>query len=383
MNLVKIGTHILGSIAFAAMQWLILIYISKFLGIDYAGAFSYYLAIFAPLAILCALNLKSVYSADSYNKFQLEEYESLRSIFIFIFIIAGIAVLALEQEYFLMGCMIFSIKLIEVCSELIYGVWVRDKKPQYYGYSKILKLFSFIFLSGFIILIGREEYIYIVYPLAFFIGFYFFDLRFSSIKIVSNFKSIKVLFLSVLPFVLTSFLISFNTSIPRFFIDHYYDKKLVAEFMYLIYFITLMTLPLNSLFQAILPRIQKDKKNILIFTLIYVFTFSAIFYFFCDLLLMYFYGYQYPIKPEIKSLMVLILVFQALIVYMNILYVSSMKFKKIFFVTLSNTFLIIALNFIFIRYIGYEGVYYASVLSFLILLLNLTVNYYIERKNVH
>lgn len=383
MIIVKVGVHVLGSIAFAAMQWLILVCISKFLGVEFAGAFSYYLAIFAPLAILCALNLKSVYSADITNKFTLEEYESVRGLFIFIYIGIGSILLAVEKEYFLIGLMIFSIKFVEVCSELIYGVWVRSGEPQKFGYSKILKFIIFLALVFFLITTKEEKYVYLVYPLAFFLGFFIFDLRFSGVKLKFNFALVKSIFLHVFPFVLTSALISLNTSLPRFFIDFYYDKKMMAEFMYLIYFITIATLPLSSIFQAMLPIINKNKVKALAFTLIYAVLFAVLFYFICDLMLAYFYDYYQPISPKIRMMVSLMLIFQSVVVYVNMLYVASMKFKKILIVTLINSFFILFLNYIFINNFGYYGVYYSGALSSFLLLLNLIFNYYIEKKHVY
>src|SRR5690606_28240001 len=130
-----------------------------------------------------------------------------------------------------------------------------------------------------------EEYIYISYPLAFLLGYFLFDKKFSNIKLIFNLKKIKPIFYSIFPFVLTSFIISLNTSIPRFFIDFYYDKKMVAEFMFLIYFITIMMLPLSSLFQAILPKIKDKKNTVLMLTLAYIIVYSLFFYFFCDQIL--------------------------------------------------------------------------------------------------
>ena len=382
MNFIKVGTHILGSIAFAAMQWMILVFISKYLGIESAGAFSYYLAIFAPLAILCAMNLKSVYSADTLKKFSLDEYEIVRSYFIIFYLLIGASILIMSRDYLLLGFIIFSVKFIEVCAELIYGIWVSKGSPQYFGYSKLIKLAIFLILSALVVLNKYERYIYISYPLAFLLGYFLFDKRFSNIKLMFNLKKIKPIFYSILPFVLTSFIISLNTSIPRFFINFYYDKKMVAEFMFLIYFITIMMLPLNSLFQAILPKIKNKKNTVLMLTLAYIIVYSLFFYFFCDQILKYFYNYENKISNEIKILVIFMMIFQSLVVYINMLYVASMRFKKIFYITLFNTGVLIFSNYSLIKLYGYYGVYYAGVLSSLILFLNLFFNYLRGKRDV-
>lgn len=384
MTFIKIGTHILGSISFAAMQWIILVFISKYLGIESAGAFSYYLAIFAPLAILCAMNLKTVYSADTSKKFSLDEYEIVRSYFIICYLLIGVVILSMSEDYLFVGFMIFVVKFIEVCAELIYGKWVREGSPHYFGYSKLIKLTIFLTLSFLIITSKYEGYIYIIYPLAFLLGYCLFDKRFSNIKFKLNFnlKKIKPIFYSILPFVLTSFIISLNTSIPRFFIDFYYNKEMVAEFMFLIYFITIMMLPLSSLFQAILPKIKDKKNTVLMLTLAYIIVYSLFFYFFCDQILKYFYNYENTISNEIKVLVIFMMVFQSLVVYINMLYVSRMKFKKIFYITLFNTVVLILSNYFLITLYGYYGVYYAGVLSSFILFLNLFFNYLKEKRDV-
>lgn len=384
MTFIKIGTHILGSISFAAMQWIILVFISKYLGIESAGAFSYYLAIFAPLAILCAMNLKTVYSADTSKKFSLDEYEIVRSYFIICYLLIGVVILSMSKDYLFIGFIIFFVKFIEVCAELIYGKWVREGSPHYFGYSKLIKLTLFLTLSFLIITSKYEGYIYIIYPLAFLLGYCLFDKRFSSIKFKLNFKlkKIKPIFYSILPFVLTSFIISLNTSIPRFFIDFYYNKEMVAEFMFLIYFITIMLLPLSSLFQAILPKIKNKNNTVLMLTLTYVILYSLLFYFFCDEVLQYFYNYEKNIPIKVKALVISMMIFQSLIVYINMLYVSSMMFKKIFYVTIFNTIILILANYNLIKIYGYEGVYYAGALSSLVLFLNLFFNYLKEKRDV-
>lgn len=384
MTFIKIGTHILGSISFAAIQWIILVFISKYLGIESAGAFSYYLAIFAPLAILCAMNLKTVYSADTSKKFSLDEYEIVRSYFIICYLLIGVVILSMSKDYLFIGFIIFFVKFIEVCAELIYGKWVREGSPHYFGYSKLIKLTLFLILSFLIITSKYEGYIYIIYPLAFLLGYCLFDKRFSSIKFKLNFKlkKIKPIFYSILPFVLTSFIISLNTSIPRFFIDFYYNKEVVAEFMFLIYFITIMLLPLISLFQAILPKIKNKNNTVLMLTLTYVIFYSLLFYFFCDEVLQYFYNYEKNIPVRVKALVISMMIFQSLIVYMNMLYESSMMFKKMFYVTIFNTIILILANYNLIKIYGYEGVYYAGALSSLVLFLNLFFNYLKEKRDV-
>lgn len=375
MKIYKIITHVGGSIAFAAMQWLILIFISKYMGVSEAGSFSYYLAFFAPLGIFCAFNLKSVYSSDSLEKFDMEQYEAIRSILIIIYLISSMSFLVLQKEYLLIGLMVFMVKLIEVSADLIYGEWVKKGESQLFGYSKILKLFLFVLMFFILYFLDFERFIYVIYPLAFILGYFLFDLRKTDIKLKFDLNKSKPIFLGVLPFVLTSFFISFNTSVPRFYLNYFYDKKIIAEFMYLTYFTTIMLLPLTSLYQAILPKIKKYQKNILAITMIYNFVFLMFFWFFCDYILREVYNYNQIIPKEIKLLIMASMFIQALIVYVNMLYVSSMKFRKIFKVTLINTFIVLILSFIMIDKLGYIGVYYAGVISSIILLINLYFNY--------
>lgn len=381
MKIYKIIAHVGGSIAFAAMQWLILVFISKYMGLNEAGSFSYYLAFFAPLGIFCAFNLKSVYSADNINKFKKEQYESVRSFLIILYLISGLFFLFFQKEYLLIGLMVFSVKLIEVCADLIYGGWVKNGNSQLFGYSKIIKLTIFLCMFFFLYLLNLEKYSYIIYPLAFIFGYFLFDLKKTDINFNFNFQSAKPVLYEVIPFVLTSFLISFNTSIPRFYLDYFFDKKIVAEFMYLTYFITIMLLPVTSLYQAILPKIKKHRKTVFRLTLIYNLVFVIFFWFFCDSILYKIYNYKQLISNEIKILIIFSMIIQTFIVYVNMLYVSSMKFKKIFKITLINTFVVLVLIFIMINKIGYVGVYYASLISSAILLINLYFNYRKDKIN--
>jgi len=381
MKLYKIIIHVGGSIAFAAMQWLILVFISKYIGINEAGSFSYFLAFFAPLAIFCSFNFKSVYSADSTEKYTITQYESLRTILILLYVFISLIFLACQKEYFLIGLMVFFVKLIEVNADLIYGEWVRRGDSQLFGYSKVLKLILFLLMFFLLYFSHLESYSYIIYPLAFVLGYFLFDLRLTKINYVFKWDCVKPIFIGVLPFVLTSFLISFNTSIPRFYLNYFYDKKTIAEFMYLTYFITIMLLPLTSLYQAILPKIAKYKVTVLKITVFYNLIFILFFWFLCDIILKKIYNYNNVVSIDIKILMIILMITQTMIVFVNMLYVSSMKFSKIFKVTLANTFIVIILSFTLIQIFGYIGVYYASVISSFLLLANLCINYQKDKLN--
>lgn len=381
MKLYKIIAHVGGSVAFAAMQWLILVFLSKYVGISEAGSFSYFLAFFTPLAIFCAFNFKSVYSADLSEKYQLIEYESLRTILNLFYISISIIFLISQNDYLLIGLMVFLVKLIEVNADLIYGGWVKKGESQLFGYSKLIKLTLFLIMFYFLYLYGYEKYSYFIYPMAFIFGYLFFDLRLTKVQYKFNWGKVRPIFIGVLPFVLTSFLISFNTSIPRFYLNYFFDKRVVAEFMYLTYFTTIMLLPLTSLYQAILPKIRKHTSKVFKITIIYNLLFIAGFWFLCDFVLEKIYNYYGVISNDIKILIMMSMVTQTLVVFVNMLYVSSMKFNKIFKVTLMNTFIVAILNFIFIKFFGYVGVYYASVISSFLLLANLCVNYLKDKVN--
>lgn len=381
MKSYKVIAHVGGSVAFAAMQWLILVFLSKYVGINEAGSFSYFLAFFSPLAIFCAFNFKSVYSADLTNKYTLIEYESLRTLLNIFYILVSIVFIITQNEYILIGLMVFLVKLIEVNADLIYGEWVRKGESQLFGYSKLIKLTIFLIMFYVLYIFGREKYSYFIYPLAFIFGYVLFDLRLTKIKYRFNSDKVKNIFIGVLPFVLTSFLISFNTSIPRFYLNYFFDKKMVAEFMYLTYFTTIMLLPLTSLYQAILPKIKNHTSKVFKITILYNLLFVACFWYLCDFVLDKIYNYQGVVSNDIKVLITISMVMQTLVVFVNMLYVSSLKFNKIFKVTLINTFVVVILNLLLIKFFGYIGVYYASVISSFILLVNLFVNYRKDKVN--
>lgn len=82
MNIFK---HSFGTAMYALSQWIMLLVITKFQGVEAAGVYSLYLAILTPLNILTNYGLRNFISSDVNHEFSETTYLSLRYFGVLVF----------------------------------------------------------------------------------------------------------------------------------------------------------------------------------------------------------------------------------------------------------------------------------------------------------
>lgn len=258
-----------GNILFAFSQWLILIMFSHFSNPIQLGYYSYALAVTAPIFMLSNLQLRPLVVAD-FNldkKFSFSEYFSLRLLTIFFAIIVSLFFIDGENSLALTILLIVVlIKASESVSDIIYAYYNASKKTKFISRSLTFKSVLVIILSFYTLYFTNN----ITYSLtATLIGYLFvlifLDVRenISSLKEINFFnKNLKKIVQSGLPLGVAVMLISLQTNIPRYFLEHYSNIELVGVYTILYYFIIIGGIVINSVCQYLSPYFSEFYRDL-------------------------------------------------------------------------------------------------------------------------
>ena len=249
-----------GNILFAFSQWLMLIMFSHFSSPMQLGYYSYALAITAPIFMLSNLQLRPLVVAD-FNlekKFSFSEYLSLRLMTILLAILISLFFIDWENNLALsIVLVVILIKASEAVSDIIYAYYNANKKTKFISRSLTFKSILVIVLSFCVLYITHN----IVYSLAATLIGYLFVLGLLDIRQNINHlreidffdkKSIKIMQIG-LPLGVAVMLVSLQTNIPRYFLEHYSNVELVGIYTILYYFIVIGGIVINSVCQYLSP----------------------------------------------------------------------------------------------------------------------------------
>lgn len=258
-----------GNILFAFSQWLMLIMFSHFSNPIQLGYYSYALALTAPIFMLSNLQLRPLVVADLNleRKFSYSEYFSLRLLTILFAIIVSLFFIDWENNLALsIVLVVVLIKASESVSDIIYAYYNANKKTKFISRSLAFKSVLVILLSFCILYLTQN----IVYSLiATLIGYIFvlgiLDIR-QNIKHLReiNFfdKKLKKIVKIGLPLGIAVMLISLQTNIPRYFLEHYSNVELVGVYTILYYFIVIGGIVINSVCQYLSPNFSEFYRDL-------------------------------------------------------------------------------------------------------------------------
>lgn len=255
--------HIGGTVAYALSQWLIIAFASRFISLEIAGLYAYYLAFFTPAFILCSFGLRNSISSDSGRCYFDAEYKRARLLSVAVFFFFGASLLAVVTDSPVIGILVFLIKLIELYSEVIYGGWVRDRYAERYGISKLLRfgLFLVLLLIGSSFL-GASEYVLYSYPAAQFVVLALYDCRKESLsreEFDLRKGVMRQLIRFSIPLAVGAFLISLNTAVPRVIVKELLGEQALALYVLGVYFISIAVIPVTSYAQIYIAVFSKKE----------------------------------------------------------------------------------------------------------------------------
>ncbi|WP_160241775.1 oligosaccharide flippase family protein [Acinetobacter indicus] len=258
-----------GNILFAFSQWLMLIMFSHFSNPIQLGYYSYALAITAPIFMLSNLQLRPLVVADLNleRKFSYSEYFSLRLLTILFAVIVSLFFIDWENNLALsIVLVVVLIKASESVSDIIYAYYNANKKTKFISRSLTFKSVLVIILSFCVLYITHN----IVYSLAAtLIGYLFvlglLDIRqnINHLREINFFdKKLTKIVQIGLPLGIAVMLVSLQTNIPRYFLEHYSNVELVGVYTILYYFIVIGGIVMNSVCQYLSPSFSEFYRDL-------------------------------------------------------------------------------------------------------------------------
>jgi O-antigen/teichoic acid export membrane protein len=267
-----------GSVTYAGCQWGVLIAIARLGNPEMVGQFALALAITAPVIMLTNLQLRAVQATDARRQYEFGEYLGLRLIMtaLALVLIAAIGLLAgYSRGVFLIIMLVALAKAFEAISDVVHGLLQQRERMDRIGKSQILK--------GMMSLLVAALILYLTGSLIFAIGAYAFvwlalligyDLRSAAmineltysnhivpLRPTYNRARISHLVMLVAPLGLSAMLISLNTNIPRYFLEHQVGTFELGIFAAMAYLPVAGRVVVNSVGQAVSPRLSQHFAN--------------------------------------------------------------------------------------------------------------------------
>ncbi len=253
-----------GNAVYAAGQWAVLSLFAKLGGAEMLGRYALALAVAAPVAMLAHLNLRSVLATDTGAKHPFGDYLSVR-LGITALALAAIAVLAVAAaDTWTVRAAIVAVGLglaSEAVSDLCYGALQRKdcmrqvaasmmgRSVVSVGALALVLWFTGDLLWAVSALAAGRILILIAYDLP-------AGLRGESLE-RSGFDTAKEIFLTALPLGLVLMLVSLNTNLPRYAIEHQMGSAELGIFAGVISFITVGSTMVNALGQSATARLAR------------------------------------------------------------------------------------------------------------------------------
>lgn len=289
-----------GNIIFAFSQWLILTIIAKSFSDQALGQYSYALSIAAPIFMLTNLQLRPILIAD-YNSDKYYKYESFFSLRFYTNLLGLLIVLTwggiTNFNSILIIGLVAAIKFLEGFSDIVYAMYNARNETQLI--TKSLTLKSIISIGVLVLML----YVYKSFFVSVFIIFFtylivliFLDLKAIKVNVkwlIFDVKELRKIVVYAFPLGFTVMLISLQTNMPRYFIEHYQSIEKVGIFTIFYYFIIIGGIFISSICQYLSPyySISWNKKN---YTLFFKYTgyswLIAGFFGLCAYIVTYFFG---------------------------------------------------------------------------------------------
>lgn len=254
-----------GSVVYAFSQWLMILLITRLLGIDDTGYYAYYLSILTPINILFNGGLRLQILSDVESTFQDRVYLTVRYYSIILFVLIGFIFVYFVDKP-LLYLLVLAIKAIDSFSELEYGNWNRNKLALNYAKSHIYRL-ALMLIIGLTLYVCevRSFLILLSFPISLLIVYLFYDRVQSSFQrnlVLFKTEELKALILKALPLAVSSLLTSLNVTTARVCIKEFLGTTVLSEFVYLMYFNTVASILVVSGCQVYIPFFAKDLSKV-------------------------------------------------------------------------------------------------------------------------
>jgi len=274
----------IGNAVFAACQWGMLVVIAKFGSPEMVGQFTLGLAVTAPIIMFANLQLRSVQVTDIKQEYLFADYLGLRLVTTGLALIAivGITLLAgYRWETSLVLVVTGLVKAVDSIRDVFQGLIQRYERMDHIAISAMIRgPLSLLFLSIGLYLTHSVLWGITGLLVALIIVFVSYDIR-SALLVVNDisqslhsngfydknnlallrprlqWNKLKKLVWLVLPLGFVMMLISLNTNIPRYFIEHYLGERELGFFAAISYLMVVTGMLISALGESASPRLAQ------------------------------------------------------------------------------------------------------------------------------
>ncbi len=260
-----------GNVVYAACQWGMMMALAKIGSPEMVGRFALGLAITAPVMLFASLALRAAQATDARGEYHFADYLALRLVttFLALIVIAGIVLVGgYTGETGWVILLIGLAKAFEAISDVFYGLFQRAERMDRIAWSMIIK--GVVSLTALTIAVWILRSVWAgaaALAAAWALVLALYDIPIGS-SLVSRSTSQRSGLLPIwhwptlfrlarltFPLGVTMMLISLNTNIPRYFVQHYWGERELGFFAAAAYLIVAGTTVVSALGQSASPRL--------------------------------------------------------------------------------------------------------------------------------
>jgi O-antigen/teichoic acid export membrane protein len=247
---VNFGWALVGTVCYAASQWLFLVILAKRVSPSVVGEFSLGLAVANPIIMFSNLQLRGIQATDARNRFTFPEYFQLRSLstvgaLLVVALVAGVGPYALGAAVVIV--LAGFARAAESMSDIVYGLLQRHERLDRVGQSMLLRgLVAVLGVALILPWVPSAAGAAFALALTWLLLFAFFDTRAARTVLRASGKErflggwsrasrLRELALLGLPLGIATTLVSFNVSVPRYFVHHHLGDHELGIFAALAY----------------------------------------------------------------------------------------------------------------------------------------------------
>lgn len=259
----------IGNGIYAVCQWGMLMVLAKLGSPEMVGQFTLGLAVTAPIIMFTNLQLRGVQATDAKHQYVFGDYLGLilLSTTLAVLVIVGISFSGgYRWETSLIIFLIGLAKAFEAISDVFFGLIQKHERMDRIAVSLMIKgPLSLLLLGLGVYLSGKVFWGVLGLVLAWAVVLFGYDIP-SGLLIVKqgsklqprwHWKTLMNLLWLSLPLGLVMMLISFNSNIPRYFIERYLGERELGIFAALAYLMVVGSMVVNALGQSASPRLAK------------------------------------------------------------------------------------------------------------------------------
>lgn len=250
-----------GRVVYAGSQWLVMVYLARFISIDIFGVYTFSLALCAPMIMFSQMNMRTFLVTDTTTKFSINEYVSTR-IYLSLFTLVIILVYTyyyLDPKVLKIVSAVAMFKTLESIVDIFCAIFQKNSLIKLIAASNVLRGVSLLGAITYITFIGCsiETALFAVVLIWFFLlvshDFWYVN-KYEKIHLIFNIRIILDIVKSCFPLGVVMSLLSLVFAIPVYFIKYYHGVGLVGVYSAIVYFLLIGRLITDSLIQTSLSR---------------------------------------------------------------------------------------------------------------------------------